>query len=103
MDILEPVTLSPDDADANARIRDAAPDLLRALQAQQSAEDAHCNCPECDEGEREWWTCERCSERYGFAIDLRHRALVTAGAMRIVPAPDAPTPNPDKKGAPSGS
>lgn len=84
MDILEPADLQPDDP----RIKDGAADLLRALLAQQDAEDAHCNCAECDEGEREWWTCESCSEHYGLAIDLRHEALVKVGAMRVVAAPE---------------
>jgi len=74
MDMLEATNISADDP----QVKDAAPDLLRALLAQQSAE---------EEGEREWWTCERCSERYGFAIDQRHKALVKAGAMRCVPIP----------------
>lgn len=85
MDMLEATNISADDP----QVKDAAPDLLRALLAQQSAEDAHCNCPECDDGERAWWACGPCSDLYGAAIDLRHEALLKSGAMRCVPIPDA--------------
>lgn len=84
MDVLEPVAIEVDDP----RIAEGASDLLRALLAQQDAEDAHSNCPECEESERAWWTCESCSEHYGVAIELRHEALVKVGAMRVVPVED---------------
>lgn len=48
--------------------------VLRALQAQEDAEDARDTCSECD-GEGQWEHCSICSLNFGRAIDLRRAAL----------------------------
>lgn len=58
-------------------LHDAAPPadgVLRALQAQEDAEDAREACPDC-EGEGQWEHCSICSLNFGRVIDLRRAAL----------------------------
>ena len=62
---------------ANAHLIAAAPDLLAACEAEEAAQDARANCPECD-GEDDWTHCGPCSLRFGTAIDLRRAAIAKA-------------------------
>lgn len=52
-------------------------ELEQTARAQEQAETANANCPECG-GEGDWAQCGPCSERFGNAIDLRNAALAQA-------------------------
>lgn len=74
------VSPSTAEALANACLIAAAPDMRAALEAQESAEKAQANCPDC-EGIGDWAECGRCSELFGTAIDLRRAALAKAEGL----------------------
>ena len=65
------------EAVANARLIVAAPDLARAAQLQEDAEDAHANCSEC-EGEGVPELCPRCFPLFDDARIARRAALARA-------------------------
>jgi hypothetical protein len=62
---------------ANARLIAAAPELLAAAEAWETADDARNDCAEC-ENEGPWEHCGPCSERFGEAIVLRRAAIAKA-------------------------
>ncbi len=64
---------------ANAKLIALVPEMLAALQAQETAENKNANCPDCD-GIGDWAECGRCSELFGDAIDLRHAVLLKVPA-----------------------
>ena len=69
------------EAEANARLIAAAPDLLAACNAQEEAEDFNANlCPNCKDGEARDAPelCEYCFSYYDKARCLRRAAIAKA-------------------------
>lgn len=73
-------SMSQEEADANALLIKAAPDLLAAEIAQEEAEDFHHNhCPEADDhGEDKPELCEHCFPLFDKARCMRRAAIANA-------------------------
>lgn len=61
----------------NPRVFAAAPEMLKALEAEEAAWAARDDCDLCDSSE-DWSRCPHCSLRFGKAIDLRRAAIAKA-------------------------